>query len=1230
MIDTGSTASLIRKSVLKTLKQNPEKINTKIKLGNQKAEKISEVIYTDVTIESEDKIAIVPKQKLLIYDKMSHDIILGIDFCHNVNLQMIFENGNCHVDFQTYTPISTEAGLDFNQWQHLKGKIFNRKPIRLRSNDIIQFYASYKGPIISGRLIPKPNITNKYGLKVLSQEFDSTNPTVVLQNGNKSQIIPANTTLGYIIPNGPEDEELLFTGVLTVNNKRSQSPSYNWPKLYTQEPVQLSTESISKIKINFKDNETNGTLHANEKLFKDHKMELQSVNFDTQNPYIYVKSNGENQIIPAETLIAYIEPEDEEIEVLLNIDGDDKTHDIDITSKSKTKEPNEEYFNIGDISKDQKRVVKEFLKRHQKIFADDMTQLTVAKGVEHTIDVGTSKPIHLPPYRTSPKEKEIIRDQIKEMLAHGIIRKGTGPWSFPVCLVMKKNGQIRFCIDYRKLNEITVKNAYPLPRIDDILDAMNGCLYFSSLDMFSGYWQLPILESDKVKTGFITSEGLYEWNCLPFGLCNAPSVFQEYMNKVLGGILWIYTLVYLDDISVFSRTFEDHLKHLEEIFRRINKYNLRLNPKKCKFASPEIKFLGHIVKRDGISPDPDKINSIKEFPQLKTIRDIRSFIGLTSYYRKFIRDFSMHSKPLTELLKKDNKFVWSTECETAYQFLKNCLMTDPILAHFKPGEPLILYTDASLSGLGAILSQIQNGAERVISYASIQLNRSQRNYSVTELEMLAIIWSTTKFRPYLYGTHFTIKSDHHSLCFLMSLRDPNSRLARWALRMSEYQFTIEYKSGKKHLNVDCLSRYPVEEPQDVEEMPLLLMQEQEQEQEQEEDEVQDFEINIQEMQSRDRWCIRITKMLTENNENYTTKYVIEDNRLFRKVFNDNRKEIKLLCVPAELRKDILHTMHADIVSGHLGFIKTWLKVRERFYWPQVENTVRRYVQQCSTCQRRKAEPGRKKGLLQSIPTGLPMDMCAMDFLGPLRVSKNGKRWIIVFVDYASRYLITQSLVDSTAESVAQFFVYDVVLKYGAVKKVVTDKGRQFISNFLKAVMDLFSTIHIKSSGYHPQTTGLAEKSVGNVTNMIAMYVNSNQDNWDTTLSFITFAYNSAVQRTTKMAPFMTMFGRPPVLPVDVVMNLPSQPYPLDIAERFVDAWTLVRERIKDSQFGQTVQYNKFRRDVEFKPGDKVLVYTPVRKVGMTEKFLLRYFGPYEVIKKTSNVNYLLKDLRSPH
>ena len=440
----------------------------------------------------------------------------------------------------------------------------------------------------------------------------------------------------------------------------------------------------------------------------------------------------------------------------------------------------------------------------------DMGKTGVTKA---TIDTQGNAPIRQPAYRSAYAHRHIVDKEIDTMLLQGGIQPSKSPWASPVVLIPKKDGEIRFCIDYRKLNTLTKKDNYPLPRIDDTLDLLDGSKYFTSLDLASAYWQIQVDPADKEKTAFISHRGLFEFNVMPFGLCNAPAMFQRCMEVVLAGLQWSICLVYLDDIIILGNTWDEHLDNVRKVLQRLREAGLKLKPQKSFWARNELHYLGHVVSPDGIKPNPDKIKAVTNFPTPTTRKQLQSFLGLTNYYRKFVEGYAHIAGPLNALLHKSCTSVadsWDEDCQKAFEALKSRLTHSPILAYPDVSLTFQVKPDASGYGIGAILTQKHSdGNERVVAYASRTLNELEKKYSVTEREALATVWSVKFFRPYLYGHHFLLITDHASLRFLKAMKDGNARLQRWSLHLQDHDFDVLHKAGTLHADADALSRAPL-------------------------------------------------------------------------------------------------------------------------------------------------------------------------------------------------------------------------------------------------------------------------------------------------------------------------------------------------------------------------------------------------------------------------------------
>lgn len=472
---------------------------------------------------------------------------------------------------------------------------------------------------------------------------------------------------------------------------------------------------------------------------------------------------------------------------------------------------------LEHLSSEEAQHVSKLIKSHSDIFHLPDDRLGFTNAVKHAIKTTTDAPIHTKQYRFPPVHKGEIDNQVQQLLTNEIIKPSTSPYNSPLWIVPKKadskgNKRWRMVIDYRALNEKTVGDAYPLPNITEILDQLGSAKYFSVFDLASGFHQIQMSEKDAPKTAFSTPYGHYEFQRMPFGLKNAPATFQRLMDQVLSGLQGNELFVYLDDIVLYSSSLREHETKFERLAARLRAANLKLQPDKCEFLRPEVMYLGHIIGKDGVRPDPKKIEAVRNFPLPKNPKTIKQFLGLAGYYRRFIPGFSKVAKPLTELLKKEATFRWGYEQDQAFRVLRDALCTEPLLQYPDFTEPFVVTTDASQIAIGGILSQGPIGKDQPIAYTSRVLNDAEQNYSTIERELLAIVYAVNYFRPYLFGRKFKLITDHKPLVWLNSVKDPTSRLVRWRLKLAEYEYEVIYKAGKQNVNADALSRNPVINP----------------------------------------------------------------------------------------------------------------------------------------------------------------------------------------------------------------------------------------------------------------------------------------------------------------------------------------------------------------------------------------------------------------------------------
>jgi hypothetical protein len=600
------------------------------------------------------------------------------------------------------------------------------------------------------------------------------------------------------------------------------------------------------------------------------------------------------------------------------------------------------------------------------VFPEDLPGMPPDRDLEFIIDLmpGTA-PIAKRPYRMAANELEELKKQLRELQEKGYIRPSSSPWGSPVLFVKKKDGSLRMCIDYRSLNEVTIKNKYPLPRIDDLFDQLKGAKYFSKIDLRSGYYQLKIRLSDIPKTAFVTRYGQYEFTVMPFGLTNAPAYFMNLMNKVFMEELDKFVVVFIDDILIYSKSAEEHEQHLRVILNKLRAHELYAKFSKCEFWLQEVAFLGHIISADGVKVDPEKVKAVSEWKQPMNVTEIRSFLGLAEYYRRFIEGFSKIARPMTALTQKGKEFKWTEACERSFQELKTRLTTAPVLTLPDIHKDFVVYCDASRQGLGCVLMQ----DKRVVAYASRQLKKHEENYPTHDLELAAVVHALKIWRHYLIGNKCEIFTDHKSLKYIFTQPDLNLRQRRWLELIKDYDLSVQYHPGKGNAVADALSRKSYchylttlnRRPEIAREVRQLNLQ------------IiphgilnmlhirSTLEDQIKEAQSKDEE-IQYLKEKSSNKE--IQGFKVDEHGV---LWYEDR-----ICVPQDekLRRLILDEAHCSAYSIHPGSTKMYMDLKQKYWWAGMKLDIAEYVAHCDTCRRVKAEHQRPAGLLQPlhIPT----------------------------------------------------------------------------------------------------------------------------------------------------------------------------------------------------------------------------------------------------------------------
>ena len=904
------------------------------------------------------------------------------------------------------------------------------------------------------------------------------------------------------------------------------------------------------------------------------------------------------------------------------------------------------------ISENQKGQLIQFLLKWKDNFSKDFTDLGNCDLIKHEIKLKDSEPIKEPVRRIPPALYEEVKEHLKEMIAAGAIRSSHSPYSSNVVLVRKKDGSIRFCVDFRKLNRKTVTDAYAIPRVEDTLHLLAGAKYFSKLDLRSGYWQVEIKEEDKHKTAFqVGGLGFYEFNRMPFGLCNAPESFQRLMERCMGELNLRDCLIYLDDVIIFSSTFEEHLERLDAVFSRLKQHNLKLKPSKCEFLKSEVTYLGHVVSEAGIRTDPEKTRAVKDWPVPRNIKEVRAYLGFTGYYRRFIKDYARIARPLNDLLvghctsKKQKKktktkqapFTWTETQQQAFDTLKEKLMRPPVLAYADYSKPFKLHTDASCTGLGAVLYQKQDDMDKVVAHASRSLKPSERNYPAHKLEFLALKWAVTeKFHDYLYGANFEVVTDNNPLTYVFSTAKLDATGQRWLAELANYNCTLTYRSGKQNLDADGLSRIPTPKTTssifpDVLKVichsltvetgqhcyaETLTEADLEQLDPEEASPINEDDLKATALSSKDWRQVQsadtaikfVVDRLVEGHRpakeeadiqgidrRYVTdweRYLLKDGVLY-KTATVSGEEFDILCLPRTLWDDVFQAYHTDL--GHQGRDRTLSLIKRRFFSPGLENYIKRRIETCGRCIRRKTAPV-KAAELVNITSSEPMELICIDYLS-LEPSKGGIGNVLVITDHFTRYAQAiptknQSAYTTAKELYEKFFVH-----YGFPKKIHSDMGANFESKVIRKLCDIARVQKTRTTPYHPMGNGMVERFNKTLLNMLGTLQQEQKADWKAHVSTLTHAYNAAVHDSTGFSPYYLMFGRHPRLAMDAFLGLTSnsevakskQDYSDKLKDRLKFAYKKAREQAKKAGEKYKQYYDRKVRHAILETGDRVLI-----------------------------------------
>ena len=889
--------------------------------------------------------------------------------------------------------------------------------------------------------------------------------------------------------------------------------------------------------------------------------------------------------------------------------------------------------------------------------------------IKLNINTGDAKPIRQNLRRTPFNFEQEEEEHLESMLNANVISPSSSEWASCPVLVRKKDGKVRWCIDYRKVNAVTVKDSFPLPKIEECLDTLAGNSWFSTLDMNSGYWQIEIDEKDRHKTAFITKYGLFEYERMPYGLTNAPSCFQRVVQLLMRGMTWKQILAFLDDIIVLGKQFRDHLTNIRNVLLRFRQHNLKLKPKKCVFFQKQVVFLGKLVNEQGVSVNPENIEKVKHWPVPTTNNEVEKFLGFINYHRDHIKDYAKIAQPLYSLTGPKVDFVWKENHQNSFEKLIEIMTNLPTLSYPNPKLEFTLDTDASDKAIGAELLQYDpvTGKENVIAYGSYVLTPAQQKYCTTKKELLAIVRFTRQYRHYLLGRRFTVRTDHNSLTWLLRFKNIQGMLARWIEELSQFDMVIIHRPGKYHQNADGLSRIPIREnicknyktEIKLENLPCggcNFCKRLDQQWAKFETDVNDvvplairrihnpswcFSYSLDELRNMqledpvistlldwlendidpDQNDLMLHKPALKRFWRNKSQLFIENGVLYYKWEEINNTRI-LLMVPDILKDEVLRHCHDIPISGHLGIRKTYKKVKHSFMWYKRYVDTKLYVKTCSSCNRNKKTNKKPRFNLGQYHASTPLEKVHIDLLGPFPTSTNGNNYILSIVDQFTKWIEIFPVKSQTSEETAKTIVDGFISRFGCPIEIVTDQGKCFESNLFQAICNILNITKTRTTPYHPASNGQVERYNRVILAMIRCTSKDKASEWDENLQQLAGAIRSTENRHTGFTPNFLMFGREVTTPIEIVVGKTSKSkihetypeYAKQLIQKLEIAHCTARKTLQQSQHIQKRNYDLKIKETNFEKGDVVYRLNLASKVGESNKLKEVYSGPFVVTK----------------
>ena len=879
--------------------------------------------------------------------------------------------------------------------------------------------------------------------------------------------------------------------------------------------------------------------------------------------------------------------------------------------------------------------------------------------IRHTIRlVENTKPIQSKIYRLPYSHNKVISEQITKWLDMGILEPSYSPWSTPCIVVDKKDQQLgRVCGDFRKLNDLTVSDAYPIRQIEEQKAHFNGSNVFSAIDLKDAYLQVELDEASKELTAIVTTDGLFEFNRMIQGLKTAPATFHRIIDSAFKEVIDTFLKPYFDDLTIHSATIDLHIQHLRQTFEIMRKFRFRAKPSKCKFGVEEIQWLGFVISNGKIKPDKKLVDSIAQLKIPVNVSEIRMVTGLFNFYRNFIPNFANRCEPLDRLKKTETKFVWGTDQQIAFDDLRNSLMSYPVLRLPNVNKPFILDTDASTIGIGGILQQLDedSGNRYVVSYYSRRLSIAERKWGITDLEALALRDSISKFSRYLIGSIFTVYVDHISLTYLNNLKTLTGKLGRIALDLMGYDFTVVYKPGKHHINVDVLSRMPIDSEADKQSDNFTKSGTNSVTENESTDDIAanivvDTKADLKSfklIQEADVFTMTIIKYLTDKegklHDDYTDylnvknqKWEVQDGML--KTYDPRVKPYRYRIVIPDANKfmqlQLTQLLHNN---NHTGLAKMYTLLREKFYWSEMKKYVSDFIGSCIHCQKTKRNYNNSKIAKTTIVNQTnentdsvvePFSQITVDYLD-LPITETGYRCLLVIIDRATRLVQAIPCKSHDAHELVKNLINHWIFNYGVPRIILSDNGGAFVSILMKQLIKVLAIDQMLSTPYNPQSHGLVERANQTIGKVLRGILHSHQDgieNWENYIHHTIFVINTTVNTTTGFTPYELVYGRKASYPIDRLLYddevfSSTNAYFQDLLKKQKVNYAIVHEKLLTAKEKNEIYNSENKSKLRvYDVGNLVYKAKSVR----LNKLDIIYDGPYEIMKKINNLCYQIR------